>query len=100
MKRAHHATFYIGYQHRYTIGGLDTEQQTRSAGDHAVARWGMSQWGVDAVDDRRMNLVDLHERPRAAAVAHRADSLLKQFAIALDIGVRVGRGESPVQRLA
>src|SRR3974390_2362482 len=47
-----------------------------------------------------MNLADLYQRPRATVVAHRADSLFKQFAIALDIGVRVVRGDAQVQRLA
>ena len=52
------------------------------------------------MSDGRVNLPHLHERPWVAAVIYCANGPLEQLAVALDVGLRVVRSESEVQRFA
>ena len=55
---------------------------------------------IDAMHDRRVDLLDLRQRPQVAVLVDRAQRLQKQRAIALDVLLRVVRRQSQVQGLA
>ncbi len=89
MKRAHYASLHVDDQHWSAVGGLDRQQQPRCIGDDAVARAGMCGTRIRPLDDCRVDLPDLRQRPQAAVFIDRAHSPQKPLTIVLDVGSRV-----------
>jgi hypothetical protein len=92
-------TFVVHQNHWQAVCGLDCKQDTRQAGDQAIASgWEFVQVPY-AVDEVGMNLAQGHHRPRLGSVSS-AELLLESAAVAFDGAALVVFRETQVQRAA
>ncbi len=91
---------HVGDQNRNTIGGLDGQQQTRGIGNQPVARKWLTRSSVNLMHERRMDLLELHQRPGTSVVPGCSHRLQKQCAIALDVLQRVMLGQAEIEGVA
>jgi hypothetical protein len=100
VKCAHGAVLHVGYQHGNAICGLDDEQQTACIGNHSVTRARLTCCSVDPMHDRGVNLLELHQRPKATVLSRCSESLQKQPAIAFHIVSCVELRQAQVESLS